>query len=160
MRREGAALRVDYAVENRGERAVWLLDQPLVFGPTVGVRLAPDRVVVRAGEAAVARLIRGYAPPLSLPQVELPPAARPLAPGERASGHAVVPLPLAAWHPNDRTPRPLPEARSLVLEVGYLDSDADLAERPLDDGTEVWAPSPAVTGARQRLLRGDPRPLP
>lgn len=160
VRSDGVGLLVDYTVENRGDHAVWLLDEPLVFAADAGVERAPGRIVVRAGEGGVVRLIRGYARPLSQPAIELPPAARPLPPGGRAVGHAVVPLPLSAWHPNDPTPRPIGAAATAVFELGVLDSDEDLDLRPLADGTEVLAPSPPRAGADQRVLRGEPRPLP
>ena len=156
LRRVGDLLELAYGVENRGAGAVWLVDDMLGHVAEGFVR-QPRALVVRAGDdPTTVRLIRGHEPPRATVFMYFEPGARRLAPGERLTGEAETPLPLAECHPQER-PRPLAAAPThAIVEVTLLlVEEPELAERPVIDG-----PPALIPRRRSALVSALSQPLP
>ncbi|MGZ3445567.1 MAG: hypothetical protein ACXU88_07805, partial [Myxococcaceae bacterium] len=76
-------------------------------------------------------------------------------------GHAEVPLPLRAWHPNEDEESPLdPTPEEAVLEIGFVPGDVPLRPLPALIGGSAQTPRRPELVTAQRFIRSEPRPLP
>jgi hypothetical protein len=150
-----ALLTVHYAVENRSDRPVFLLDELVLPRPDGWLPLGRELIVREADDVDTVRLIRGLVFADASVFASLTVAARPLAPGARLEGVGETALPLAARHPQD-PPRRLRGDRPrsfAVLEVGAVEAgDSDLVRLVRVGGGELSTLGVAAL-ARQTLVR-------
>lgn len=157
MKIEGGKLRIDYTVENRGKARIYLLDE-LVSAR----KLNPEAVIVQNGDApGVVAFVRALVTTKEKVLAIQLPAARPVEPGQKATGKGLVPLPLSAWHNYSRVDALKGELTRATLSVGYLLEPGPIgfAEETLADGAHIRVPKPEAM-QKHAMLRGTEKPLP
>jgi hypothetical protein len=155
-------LALSYTVLHEEQAALYLLDRVVVFAPKEGFEEAPDRIIALAeDDPETLMLSRGWVrPPWSNVMYELMPGARRLESGGTLQGHARIPLPLQAWHPNEGAkPFDTPPGK-MELRIGLLPTFCELQELKLNDGSTVRIPKGADAYLYQQWLASEPRPIP
>ncbi|MGE0403155.1 MAG: hypothetical protein AB7T06_40990 [Kofleriaceae bacterium] len=162
LERQNNALELTYTVENTSDKPVVLLDR--LYQTTAKGNLPLfDRAIVRddTSEKTVS-LVRGFVP--APPSVGIgnptPPVARTLAPKEKVSDRATIPLPLASWHNFVRQYPTLRGAKTeAVFEVGYILGHDKWATIEMTDGSKQQTPSHPYVSA-QVMWRSEPLAIP
>lgn len=158
---DGQALRVEYAVANRGTTPIFCLDR---MTPFVGDAAADaDRTIIALPSPDGARLwlVRGFYPhPYATVLAPWLPGVRVIEAGASVSGAATVPLPLRAWHPGTGETPLRADPTEAVLQIGVAPRSLPLEEMTLPDGRAIRRPVFATAADFQRLLASTSLPLP
>ena len=153
--KSGSALHVEYTITNTSPDNLFVADLLPVAGGG-GFVLGEDFIIVVNGDSPdTVRLVRGRVP--SYAPIPLDPGARGLRPGESATGHAVVPLPLRAQHYHGGVDPLVGTPTKAVLEIGLLAADSHWTALPLASGASLTTASPIDA---MRFARGAPIDLP
>lgn len=154
--RDGQQLVVDYTARNTSKETVWLADQLPVPGSTTKWKLGADRVIVMpdADNADVVLFVRARVKSTTTLPKLVDPAVRELAAGATLAGHAIVPLPLKAWHYRGHVTAITGERTRAQLRIGVLSGTPHLQKIELEDGTTMMQSYPGnpMTLAVSNLL--------
>ncbi len=153
MKLDGKRLQLDYTVTNHTKTSIQLVDR-LLWQREAN----PDVIIVRDDMSPHTIAFTRAFVETDEKMLETPyPTVRVLDPGASVEGRAFAPRPPTAWHNFSRVEALKPGATHAVLEIGYIDAPGSKLE-------PIQLPSGVVYTAsgfdQQKLLRGDPKPLP
>lgn len=144
IKRDGQQLVVDYSARNTSKETVWLADQLPLPGSTAKWKLGADRIIVMPDpdNADVVLFVRARIKSTTNMPKSADPAVRELAAGATLGGHAIVPLPLKAWHYRGHVAALGSVPTRAQLRIGVLEGKPHLQKIEFEDGTTMMQSYP------------------